>query len=111
MTDEREERLPTVPSFFAPTDLPDWLQPSDDVRAATTTDIPRARLAWALPQQDRDVVSPEMRNFQTAADATWHLTARITTAKQHGHGRFSRNIASSVALLCTLVMVAIDRLL
>ncbi len=111
MTDEREERLPTVPSFFTPSDLPDWLQPSDTVSAATATDIPRARLAWAMPQQDRGVASPEMRNFQTAADATWHLTSRSAVSKQHGHGRFSRNIASGVALLCTLVMVAIDRFL
>lgn len=101
--DEVDETAPKIPTFFQPSDLPDWLrEPLSIAPPPTRHESVRARRAWATSERT-NAAPEETGEFQTVGKTT--LTRLVPTLPTR-NARKRRGIFGIGATLPTLPIVA-----
>jgi len=101
--DEVDETAPKIPTFFQPSDLPDWLrEPLSIAPPPTRHESVRARQAWATAE--RTHAPEETGEFQTVGKTT--LTRLVPTPPTR-NARKRRGLFGIGAALPTLPILPI----
>ncbi len=91
--------LPSIPSFFRPDDLPEWLRPTTAIMAPPAIEprgeSRRARQAWGLP--DDAVMPAEAADFEVAAATS--LTRLVPSSRAPKKRRGLFGLGAALALV------------